>query len=550
MDKQLIKWPSEGDFSTLILQLPSEFATCDSFFAIPLISRNGGLLMAIPSGTLKPEIVARGQSAEEADLVGPSSEIGADMLEEDDEGQCVQLEEQSSVLVVDFADAVLEFARSFDPVTDSTATVLSFDYSRPTALPSPESLIPLVLSWAGEAEGRVHFYSAREEPAHQKQSAPAAPAKRAAPKRVTTASLAEQIGILTTQVGVLMQNQKELHEKVNMRQDTAKAADGLGVGVKPVPRMPSLSSALSPAKPGGFRESCSLIGPPPKISRALASPVLHQGEKPHLVEEDEPYDPLQPAPPQDAMVRALAQQSEALTSLVVHLAGGDPLQDLSMSSGGQTGLSLNTKGVQRREKLQQELANGASTFFLQVQQQIYKKMYPGRPLPRKEEDLVGQNVSMASYLERFGGFKGCRETGFALWVLAHAMDSAAQGNFHMSKEYMALLAVSLEQSSLDHNWDLAFILSLSEEPPMQMFQDRLHPVASLGRPFSPLCPPSWAAVALSYLKELEVLNSRKQEARGGKKQSQQKSEDGESPSPKRKPRFPKKPKASSQEASQ
>ena len=59
---------------------------------------------------------------------------------------------------------------------------------------------------------------------------------------------------------------------------------------------------------------------------------------------------------------------------------------------------------------------------------------------------------------------------------------------------------ALEQSALDGNWSLAFILSLMEDPPQQIFAERMSSMAATGRPFAPLIPPAWAATSLSYIK--------------------------------------------------
>lgn len=58
-------------------------------------------------------------------------------------------------------------------------------------------------------------------------------------------------------------------------------------------------------------------------------------------------------------------------------------------------------------------------------------------------------------MERHGGFKGAKESGLALWLLSHAMDAAASDNMHNCEEFMALLALALEQSVLD-DWHLAY----------------------------------------------------------------------------------------------
>ena len=61
---------------------------------------------------------------------------------------------------------------------------------------------------------------------------------------------------------------------------------------------------------------------------------------------------------------------------------------------------------------------------------------------------------MTAYLERFGGYKNARDAGLSLWVAAHAMDCAAEGDFAGTREYLALLCTALEQSALDGSWSL------------------------------------------------------------------------------------------------
>lgn len=102
---------------------------------------------------------------------------------------------------------------------------------------------------------------------------------------------------------------------------------------------------------------------------------------------------------------------------------------------------------------------------------------------------------------------------------------------------------AVEQAALDKgDWSLGFMLGLTSEPPVQMFQDRLQNVAAYGRSFCPLTPSGWAATSLAFLKEMEVLQSRKSEVRKPKADPPVKDPDADSPSPKRRPRYPKKPK--------
>lgn len=176
------------------------------------------------------------------------------------------------------------------------------------------------------------------------------------------------------------------------------------------------------------------------------------------------------------------------------------MTDLHGSTAGSLGAS--TKGLQRRQKMQTELAAQSSNFFLQLHQQIRRKMFPAKMVPTKEEDLLAGHASMCMYLERFGNFKQSREVGLTMWVLAHAIDSFAQGDFRTCQEFLALLALALEQVTVDGDWRLAYHLTLLEEPPAVMFQHRPLPVSAVGKPFADLVPPALAATALAYIKLL------------------------------------------------
>ena len=256
------------------------------------------------------------------------------------------------------------------------------------------------------------------------------------------------------------------------------------------------------------------------------------------------YHTEEPVPlPQQEFAAALMQQSTAITALVAHLANqSDPLSELSSSSSGGGG----TKGVQRREKLQSELAARNGGFFLALMQQVHRRMNPGKPLPKTEAELSG--TSLLAYLERHGGYKGQRDLGLIMWIAAHIVDCLTAEDVVGAKEHLALLIVSLEQAAADGGWGIAFLLSLLEEPPLALFQEKLSNISMHGKPFAPLVPPQWAAICLAFVKEMDLLNNRKKETVVKAKAPER--QDADSPSPRRKPRFPKKPKASGDPAAQ
>lgn len=268
----------------------------------------------------------------------------------------------------------------------------------------------------------------------------------------------------------------------------------------------------------------SLVGPPPRTMQAI--------------EAQAPEDPNEALVGSaqgghGVIVNALSQQPPALTSLVAHLMAqsNDPLLDLQSGISGSSSI----KGVQRRENLQAELAARSGNFSLLMMQQVHKRLHPGRALPRSEEEL-GQ-VSFLEYLEKCGGYKQQKTLGLVQLILAHAVDAAAQGDSQGAKEILALLAMAVEQASHDNgDWCVAYLINLMEDPPIQLYR---------GRPFSPLIPPSWTATTLSYIKDMEALAAKKPDAKtkGQKAKEDAEGTDAKEKSPKRKPRFPKRPKA-------
>ena len=293
------------------------------------------------------------------------------------------------------------------------------------------------------------------------------------------------------------------------------------LGATTAPKLPSLSAGYANQPSGSVQKALSLVGPPPRTKAAVENRVVSGAEK------------VEPGTSQDvgaletsSMVAAITQQSAALTTLVAHLASGDALTDLQ---GNTSSSSVSTKGVARRERMQQDLANRSSQYFLQVQQQIFKKLHPSKVCPKTEEELLRADVSMTSYLEKHGAFRGQKEYGMIMWMLAHAMDSAAQGDFFATKEFLALLCASMDQAVLDGHWNIGYLIGL---PPEQyQFGET---ICSFGAPSVGSGEP--------------ILHQRDRPVGLKKERAEETTPKAEgdppsSPSPRRRPRFPKKPKA-------
>ena len=559
MEKRDVKFASNGEPGLLVLEVPNEIAyegVGRACLAIPLRQRSGGLLLALPLSALDSDSLIDEMSGTNEGILGPSKSMQADLLAEDEGGNVYFTDKSVRFYVVDFSDEILAYLREYDVNLDPEANLIAFDDGFPLGLPRTEGLDEQILAWVTTQEvGRAHFYSAREEPdvpAVNVANGGPPPAKKAAAKRPTTTMLADQIEALRVQMEAMVAMQDAPRTPVNTG---AGLAGGQGVtglsGLGASPKVPAVSSTIREGGQLGtpllatVKEAANLVGPPPKVRSVPPFPVGAQAATQEPCQGD-PSNWMNASSTADPMLHALAQQSTALTALVAHLASSsDPFSDLSHGSGAS---SSTTRGVQRRERLQNELSSGSSNFFLTVAQQMHRRMHPSRPVPKTEADIQSSGISLLAYLERFGGFKQQKEIGLCLWILGHSFDAMLQGNVELAKEHMALLLVAMEQSALDQgDWTIAFLLSLSEEPPIQLYQDRMVSLHGQGRPFSPLVPSSWSAVCLAYLKEMEVLNSKKAETVPRTKAATPAVPADTTPSPKRRARYPKKPKGAEKE---
>lgn len=266
-------------------------------YALPLVSRSGGLLLAFPAGVIDDDAFPS-SAADEDQMVGPGRTFeDIELYEEDDAGsgvpQAMRCGITCSVTVCDFLDSVLAHLREYDPVTDSLLEVVPFDLGRPAAIPLHSELLEPALEWArNEVGGRVLFYSAREEP-----EVPAAAPKRAAAKRMTNAALAEKVSTLTAQMQLLMSQQAAFTNGPSPKTPglpsrlASPAAELVAIGTGS--KMPAVSQGLltpgkQPAAP------MALVGPPPR-----SEPVYHQPrcpQKSHTISWKKASNKRQPMP--------------------------------------------------------------------------------------------------------------------------------------------------------------------------------------------------------------------------------------------------------------
>ena len=466
-----------------------------------------GVLLAVPDGAI-PESLLELFSREEDSVLGPHTSIlvpASASISVDAPRAGYDLQ----VMVIDADNRIRDFLSKME--YDPEDPVLTFAED-PSVMPDPVEVLARAREWvANSQDARVVFYSAAEEevpgcpplevPAEEASPRVQVPKQKA--KRVTNAGLAEQLEKLTSVIPALSaqlaQLQKDQEQLRNHVLDSSKA----------VPPRPSQLPVSAP-----LQQFAQSLGSPPRVRQSALVPSPKRGpavtfdSRTKQIPEQEEED-LSNMPGGGLLAQAVLQQSRALTDLVSHMQNGDPLLDLH-ATGSST--SLASKGSQGRERLQNELANRSGGFCLAVVQNAHRRMRPALRIPQSLQDVQGTDFSMVTYLEKFGGYGACREMGLVQFSLAHIMDAAIQGDLDGVREHVALTMTAVEQAVQDNNrWDLAYQLTLLEEPSSQMWTYRSALPHSRMKAFAPLCPQRWATVALAFTKEVDYIANRRAE---------------------------------------
>ena len=490
--------------------------------------RPGGLLGVLPVGFIPEEVLSVGNSQNPPGPVGPSVafSVPSALLEE---GSLTLTGQEMSVLVVDFAESVLDQVRLPGP---QELVVFSYDADQQFSVPHPQTLLARVQEWAaggGEGSG-LGYYTADgldgEELADGEMEGPPvevvtprAPRRRPTVagrgpptlpgKRPTVASLA---GSMEKLLDANMGMQKQLEMLASRQQALEQKAINPGSLVpahQAVLRQPISSALTGPVV--SCQDVTQQVGAPPRTA-APASPGLLRSPlvKPAALGELE-MERCQAAQSSsgDPLAQAVLAQSTALTALVQQLASqsSDPLLDLSTA-----GSSAGTRGAQGRAKLQMDLAAQKGLFFNSVLASMARRMHPTLPIDGTPMELMARGICGTKYLERFGGFGKHRELGCLQHQVMTILDFLQMENLAGARDAASLLAVTLDQAALDNGrFDLALLLCLQEEPPSTVFSHKPPSMLSKARSFSPLADQKWVTVALAYVKELDLISAKRLE---------------------------------------
>jgi hypothetical protein len=523
------------EFKVQILEMPAGDSPEDGVvrcLALVVLRRLRGLLLCVPSGYFNEDVLAAGLMAGVEDQIGQSIALSlpAGSLQDVEVfGQPVPSPGQSvDVVLVDVSLDIGDHLKPFNPVEPLAEGLVTFDSFDPLSFPVTDALVNAAWRWVldpGSGE-RAAFYSAQEEEEEAEPASPSyaplppRPRAKAAPgtgrgegpqketqkKRPTVATLSASLEELSGSIPALLQEVRNLSDR------TAAMEQQMAVGGRPSALRQPLGSLATPGLSQPSVKFADLLQemPPPRNTssrspqkQATATPAA-KAQAQELEEEMEHMDT------NASLTQAVMIQSKALSSLVATLASGESMMDLSASSSG-----FSSRGAQGRIKLQQELAQHRGTFFNSIFSAMSRRMQLARVAEVSPAELAQRGVTATQYVERYGGYGRCRDMGNIMWQVALALDHLQNDNVGAAKDAIALLAVCLEQTSLDAGrMDVGLLLSLTEDPPSGVFTNRTLPSHSRGRAFAPLADQRWVANALSYIKELDTIATKRSDVTG------------------------------------
>ena len=248
-----------GFLELYTLAWPPETAGLDDAtisMAMVVLLRPGGFLLALPNGAIPPEDLAAAAVQEEDALLGPHHVFSVPGFRDDGPDQ-PEDDQEVEVLVVDVSTEILPAMARYSEV-DGATLCFSDD---PSLLPSPEPLLVMVRQWLlMQASTKAAFHSAEEEmvpetPAEaieddeDKEGVPEEPEKpvaarksNAKPKRVTTASLAEQMTAVTQMLPSIADRLDSLQREQQVMRSQISSREFL---VPPRPSQQPVSTSLA-----------------------------------------------------------------------------------------------------------------------------------------------------------------------------------------------------------------------------------------------------------------------------------------------------------------
>ena len=110
------------------------------------------------------------------------------------------------------------------------------------------------------------------------------------------------------------------------------------------------------------------------------------------------------------------------------------------------------------------------------------------------------------------GFDKAKGLAYVGWGIATVADYMAAGAWREAECLVLLGLAAADQTTLDEGrWNIAFLFTHLPEPPWSKL--RRKPNKDLLKPFTKLLPPTWAAAASAYVKDMATLSELKKKGR-------------------------------------
>ena len=501
-------------------------------FALVVLRRQTGALLAIPPGVLSPAVLSAGLQMPSEDQIGMSVQISVQAGRLEEFGRrdppVPVPEAMLEVLLVDVPTSFIEGLVPFADTVVDMDLIHAFNFDDPSLVPLPEDLVRGTWDWIRDPASSVlvTYYSAEEAEVvpetptqspttrrQQRQRHPqpngGAGAKAAAvPKRATVASLATSLEQVSNTLPAMM----DQLERLTKRQDQMEAhlqREGS--------RPSALKQPLAPSTTTGFPTASTaprdLIRefPPPRGSTMTGGlpsvPPASLGQDATMLEAERMVD---------SESSDLAKADQPCYPAGECRSDWGPHQQLFIPfvEGRLAG------------------ASAAERFF-----------YLGDPINVKADATCLTSgpqwvpeVVPTAYVKRFGGYGRSRDLGCPQWQVMMLLDHLQQDNLQAARDSAALLVVCLEQAAMDNGrLDVAMLLSLSEDPPAGVFQTKAVTTYAKGRAFAPLAEQKWVTIALAYIKEMDPIASKRLDA-SGQRPAKDDPPPNPSPNPKKQPK--------------
>ena len=488
--EDLLLYPPSQQLYVLDHQVPDGDGAVEALCAV-LLKRDHGFLLGVPRGLLADSEISAGFVAPMEAPLGPSTvvECPAAILQ----GGALTAA-PGRVVSMTLLDVSAELAQILVPfeAEEPYELLVSFDPASPELVPEPAAALSLALTWiqdpSVEALDRVTFYSADEAPQ-------AVPAKKPRPRlHLSRADMAAQAPPLGTTAAEPVQKPKkpsvaglavQMETLMGILPGLSARIDGMDQRTQEIANLVTTGAAAPLRRPLSDGLGATAKAQPPALARLGPPPSARAPpQRPQTAAEDEALEAAdleQDPVPSDTMAQAMLAQSQALTSLLQQLPSthADPVLDLG--GAGSAGV----RGASQRAKMQEELAMGRGTFFKEVLQNLARRMAPSQITPGSPQAMLDQGLSLSRYWERFGGWANARDMSLVAYQVGLIFDALMCDRYELAKDHVALLAVSLEQASLDGaRMDIGFQLTWLEEPPSSLYLPRTTGLAR-GRSFAP-----------------------------------------------------------------